>query len=181
MVKVKRLITRFLGGQMAQSEKSLNVWETLLAGYDLKRIIDIGTYKGFHSLYLLLYCLNRHDARLYTYDPLKKWGGSPLMNLLNFEKYYKKWNVFEHIEEIGKTIQEDGISIVFCDGNDKSREFNTFAPFLKVGDVIGQHDWNTEYSKPEDTEETRKKYNLKEVLGKQCDEEGYLRFFVKCE
>ena len=181
MVKVERLITRFLGEQMAQTPKSLNVWEDLLAGYDFKRIIDIGTYKGFHSLYLLLYCLNRIDARLYTYDPKKKWGGSPLMNLMNFGEYYKKWDVFQHIEEIGKIIQEDGISIVFCDGNEKSKELNTFAPFLKVGDVIGQHDWNTYYSKPEDTAETREKYHLVEVLGKQCDEEGYLRFFVKSE
>lgn len=182
MVKVKRLITNFLGMPMAQTEKSINVWEKLLSQFEFKRVLEIGTYKGNLSLYLLLFCLNRgYGADFYTYDPKRLWGGSVLKNLLNFNKYFYKWDVFQHIEEIGKTIQEDGISIIFCDGNEKSREFNTFAPLLKVGDILGIHDWSTEYSKPEDTEETRKKYNLKEVLGKQCDEEGYLRFFVKYE
>lgn len=174
----KRLITYFLGMKMAQTKKSINVWEKLLISYDFKRVLEIGTYKGNLSLYLLLYCINSR-AEFYTYDPKKLWGGSLLKNNLSFSDYYYKWDVFEHEQEIGDIIQKEGMSIVFCDGNDKSREFNVFVPYMKVGDVLGVHDWNTEYSSEEDMRESIDKYNLVEILSKECDEEGYLRFFVK--
>jgi len=176
----KRLVTRFLGMPMAQTKKSINVWEELLARHEFKRILEIGTYKGNLALYLLLFCMNRpNDAEFHTYDIKNLWGGSKLKNTIEFGKCFKKWDVFEHVDEIGKLIGEEGISIVFCDGNEKSDEFNTFAPFLKVGDIIGQHDWNSEFSKEEETEETRRKYHLRELLTKECDDEGYLRFFIK--
>ena len=151
-----------------------------MAKWEFKRILEIGTYKGNLSLYLLLFCLNRkNNTEFYTYDPKHLWDGSPLKRLLNFQDYYYKYDVFEYEKQIGEIIQKDGISIVFCDGNDKSREFNIFAPYMKVGDILGIHDWNTEYSSEEDLKDSIEKYNLVEIFSKECDEEGYLRFFRK--
>jgi hypothetical protein len=33
-----------------------------------------------------------------------------------------------------------GMTVLLCDGGDKRREFETFAPLLKPGDIIGAHD-----------------------------------------
>jgi hypothetical protein len=45
------------------------------------------------------------------------------------------------IEEL---IVESGTTILCCDNGDKPREFATFAPVLKPGDLIAVHDWNLE-------------------------------------
>lgn len=176
----KRLQNNFLGKRMAQSPKSLYLWELVLIKYPPERIIDIGTYRGNHSLFLLLYLLNMGKTEFYTFDPLVKWHDGVLKKILNFGQYFKQWDVFEHIEEIGAIIRRTGRSVIFCDGNEKSKEFNTFAPFLKVGDVLAVHDW-INYCKPEDVKDSINKYHLCELYGKLSDEEGYLRFFIKNE
>lgn len=49
---------------------------------------------------------------------------------------------FSRIPFIQDAIQfTRGKVFVLCDGGNKDKEWNTFAPFLKPGDVIGAHDW----------------------------------------
>jgi cephalosporin hydroxylase len=43
--------------------------------------------------------------------------------------------------EIKNFIQNPGLSLVLCDGGHKCREFNTFTPMLKDGDIIMLHDY----------------------------------------
>ena len=38
-------------------------------------------------------------------------------------------------------IKQDGLTIVFCDGGDKVKEFNLLSDFIKVGDIIMAHDF----------------------------------------
>ena len=60
-------------------------------------------------------------------------------------------NVFNHaysdlldecVEEIQSFIQQEGTTIVMCDGGSKKNEFNILAKFLKPGDIIMAHDYS---------------------------------------
>ena len=57
-------------------------------------------------------------------------------------------NIFDHAyvnlvkpERIVPYIQEQGTTIVFCDGGHKIGEFNSIAPHIKTGDYILAHDY----------------------------------------
>lgn len=129
----------FLGRRTSQGQFAIPTWEYVLRKIKFKRILDIGTYNGNFSYYLLLFAKER-GAEFYSYDKLdhknKRISG-----------YFYQMDVFEHIEEIGALIRKDGISIVFCDGGDKIRELQTFSEFLKSGDIIVVHDWGKEIFK----------------------------------
>ena len=48
---------------------------------------------------------------------------------------------FAYETEIGNFIQQDGLTLVLCDGGNKVKEFSTFASYLKKGDIIMVHDY----------------------------------------
>jgi len=98
-------------------------------------------------------------------------------------------NVFNHaysdlqddcIEEIQSFIQQEGTTIVMCDGGSKKNEFNILARFLKPGDIIMAHDysptleyfeehinnkiWNWLEIQDSDIQESVSKYNLEPFM-----------------
>jgi cephalosporin hydroxylase len=98
-------------------------------------------------------------------------------------------NVFNHaysdlqddcIEEIQSFIQQEGTTIVMCDGGSKKNEFNILARFLKSGDIIMAHDysptleyfeehinnkiWNWLEIQDSDIQESVSKYNLEPFM-----------------
>lgn len=169
----------FLGAEMSQTTKAIWIWELVLEHQPFKRFIDIGTWKGNLSLFFYLYSKAR-SADFYTYDVRNLWGKfiKEFKIELGFDKHFYQWDVFQHIQEIGNIIKQEGQSIVFCDNGNKPREFNTFAQFLKSGDIIAVHDWMKEIF-PENIKVPCEKYNLKEIFTKESDEEGLTRFFQK--
>lgn len=169
----------FLGRKLSQTPKAIWLWEQVLTKYNFKRIIDIGTWRGNLSFYLYLFCLAR-DAEFHTFDVREKWQFDypDLKKELGFPSHFYGMDIFKNIEKIKEFIQKEGITILYCDDGEKTREFNTFAPFLKTGDVIAVHDWKTEVS-PESIEKTKTDYGFKEIFVKECDEEGMTRFFEK--
>ena len=119
-------------------------------------------------------------VEFYTYDVKKRWGEHlwKFKTDIEFDKHFYQWDVFQHIEEIGKIISQPGQTIVFCDNGNKPREFNVFSQFLKVGDIIVVHDWNKEIF-PENVKLPCEKYNLKEIFVGESEEEGLTRIFKK--
>ena len=65
--------------------------------------------------------------------------------------------------------------ILLCDNGDKPREFDTFAPLAKPGDIIVVHDWETEIFPGHIN------YDLvNEIMVDECEEVGSMsRFFVR--
>ena len=126
----------FLGRRTSQNELTIPSWERVLRKVRFNTFIDIGTYNGNFSYYLLLFCKER-GARFYSYDVLdhknKRIAG-----------YFQKLDVFKNENEIGTLIRQDGISVVFCDGGDKAREIQIFSQYLKPGDIIAVHDFGKE-------------------------------------
>lgn len=174
----------FLGRPMTVSFASLFLFEKLLLEYPFQRIIEFGTWRGTLSLYLLLYSLSE-NSEFYTYD-IKKFSSyededkkDVLKESLDFNRHFRQKDIFNNIEEIKNLIRQTGRSILFCDDGDKKREFNTFVPFLKKGDVVGFHDWTREvqYS---DIKETVTNYGLELVFEMECTrDDNLIRFFKK--
>jgi predicted O-methyltransferase YrrM len=83
-------------------------------------------------------------------------------------------------EMIVPYIQEEGITVVLCDGGNKITEFNIIAPHLKEGDIIMAHDyidtnknylenyrdkiWNWREIGEEHVEHVSRKYNLQPFM-----------------
>jgi hypothetical protein len=167
----------FLGKRMAQTKGAIGLWEKVTFSSKVCRILEIGTFHGNFSLYLMLYCMSC-KADFFTYDIVnwRVFDHRPnIKNILNFDKCFKQWDVFEHELEIGDIIKRKGVTILFCDGGNKEKEFNTFSKHLKTKDLIAIHDWKSKEVDPKNLDLT----GFKEIFSKECDEEGMTRFFEK--
>ena len=136
--------TTFLGNKMSQDSGAVEFWEKVLCKNDYKRLIEFGTYKGAMSVFFLLWSMTR-KADFKTYDTAAH-KFNRLAYFLKLPLYFRKLDIFEHEKEIGELIAKLGMSIVYCDNGDKSRELKVFSKYLKKGDLIGVHDWGTELS-----------------------------------
>ena len=125
---------------MQQSWLDLWLWEQLLnACPGMKAVIEIGTKHGGLSLYLLSQTTYR-DMAFWTCDI------NPCPYLVP-RKHFLEGNVFR---SDGKQLKELLISaphplILLCDGGDKQMEFKMFVPYLQPGDIVGAHDWGSEF------------------------------------
>ncbi len=161
----------FLGRGMSQTKLAIPLFEKILTPIDFKRIVEFGTDGGVLSHYFLLFCQER-GAMFHTYDIEFNAGMAGITN--NFHRI----DIFLGEKEIGEIISREGITFVFCDNGDKPREFNTFAPYLKKGDIMAVHDWGTEINMG-CIKETCQKYNLKLILIKECKKEKLIKVFQR--
>lgn len=111
------------------------------------RILEIGTAGGGFILAVreILNEIGLSDVPVRTFDVIE----SPYYEKLrthNIEINIE--NIFDHAyvnlvkpERIVPYIQEQGTTIVFCDGGHKIGEFNSIAPHIKTGDFILAHDY----------------------------------------
>jgi hypothetical protein len=127
---------RILGKDMQQHPNAIPAIDLLVKYTDPARFLEIGTANGGLSIFLALVC------KTFSFDVTDYRAYRPLHNALGID--FRLGDVFQHVDEIGKIIQEEGCSIVMCDGGCKPMEFRTFAPFLKVGDIIMAHDYTTD-------------------------------------
>jgi len=173
----------FLGRPVAQSFAAFYLFEKVLLSNPFDRIVELGTWKGNLSLYLYLYCLSE-EAEFYSYDIQKQNTylndkKDILKDILHFDNHFKTLDVLNENEEISNIIKKDGRTIMFCDNGRKIQEFNIYAVFLKSGDIIGVHDWDSEISF-EDIKETIEKEKLEMIFEDECiKNDRYLRFFKK--
>jgi cephalosporin hydroxylase len=111
------------------------------------RILEIGTAGGGFILSVrnILDELGLNNVLIKTYDIVDRPYYDTLRKYnieINIE------NIFDHsylkliaAEKIVPFIQEEGVTIVFCDGGYKIGEFNTISPHIKKGDYILAHDY----------------------------------------
>jgi len=134
--------TAYEGLTVQQHNDVFKVFDDFLADIKPDRILEIGTAGGGLTLFI------RHNL--------------PDTPILTFEVYDQPWydrlrennvdvkieNIFNHAynalekpEAIESFIQQEGITLVLCDGGHKIGEFNSIAPLLKKGDFIMAHDY----------------------------------------
>jgi hypothetical protein len=83
------------------------------------------------------------DAGFDKYGP-KAYKNTPVKELAKLHQKIQRRNIYadKNVVKISELIQQTGMTVVFTDCIDKPWEFNTYAPYLKLGDVLAVHDWD---------------------------------------
>ena len=104
-----------------------------------ERIVEIGSYNfGFTAFLAEIF-----SKEILTYeivvDLKRKYQDLLDANITNVTA--KFLDIFSDKEFIYNYIQQEGKTLVFCDGGNKIEEFKFLSPFLKPGDIICAHDF----------------------------------------
>jgi len=142
---------------MSQHPETPKVFKTFLESVRPARILEIGSFHGGLTLLLrdIMDELKLQDNPIRTYDihdqeflkPLVKDRNVDVITKNLFNDTYTNWASELCNKEIYNYINQNGTSIVLCDGGCKKCEFNLIAPLLKINDIIMAHDYapNSEY------------------------------------
>lgn len=160
--------TFYKGIRAAQTDTAIATWSALLDQYGFAQIIEIGTYRGGMSMFLLDKALEK-EALFRTYD-IKDLRNPAFIKPCGEHNCFMKRDCFEFEDEVGTFVKRPGRTFLFCDGGNKEREFNTFSKYLKMGDIIAVHDWGTETHR-----ENLNLNGLEELVTK----DSMTRFFIK--
>jgi len=168
---MKIINRRFMGAGMSQNYASIYWQEYYIESNRFDYVVEFGSQKGALSTYLANMAAITESYIFDTYEmfPDKDWYsrndegvGHWFDRLAEMSPYinYHHDNVFtestyNHIKENLEQFK----TYIFCDGGDKAREFNMYAPLLKPGDKIAVHDWNMEVRQPQ-IQQTMDKYNI---------------------
>jgi cephalosporin hydroxylase len=175
-----------------QHDDIQNVLKDLFSKTTPSQVLEIGTASGGLSLMIrdILDESGLVNSQFRTYDVFD--SNRPELKAIieagaNVDLRIK--NVFNHaysdlqdecVEEIQSFIQQNGTTIVMCDGGSKKNEFNILSQFLKPGDIIMAHDyastseyfeshinnkiWNWHEIQDSDIQESVKNYNLEPFM-----------------
>lgn len=131
-----------LGFVTNQNRMAIPTWSFAMEKYPPFRIVEIGAYNGGFTCALGVHAYNI-GAKIYSFDRQQIPGDKyrAFADFLGISWFQMDCFSAEAIELIKKLVQSPGITYLLCDGGNKAREINTFAPFLKPGDVVGGHDY----------------------------------------
>ena len=134
--------TQYEGLIAQQHEDVFGVFKDFLADIKPARILEIGTAGGGLTLFL------RHtlpEVPILTFDVINKDYYQKLKDNnieVRIENIFNHaYNTLDKPQAIQSFIQQEGITLVLCDGGHKVGEFNAIAPLIKKGDFIMAHDY----------------------------------------
>ena len=139
----------FLGIESMQHPNTILVFNTLFCNEKFDRIIEIGPAWGSLTALFGLYGIT-NNCEVYSFDINKPWEIDTCrrvrlnqkmldqlkINFINEDVFSDKT-----IKKIISLITKPGKCLLLCDGGNKIREFNMFAPYLKLNDMIMGHDY----------------------------------------
>tara|TARA_R110000796_G_C14564482_1_gene435187 strand:+ start:3575 stop:4204 length:630 start_codon:yes stop_codon:yes gene_type:complete len=165
-------ISTYRGWGAQQNYNTFEVFYNFMKEVKPKRILEIGTSLGGFTSFL-----NYASKRL-----------NIPCNILSYDIYFKEWyndminegidvrveNVFnDHYTEVKQEvidfINQDGITLILCDGGSKIHEFKILSDYMKNNDFIMAHD----YSRNEETFKENvymKIWNWHEIADKDIQE-----------
>jgi len=139
--------TSYKGFTAQQHNDAFDAFKTFLTEIKPKRVLEIGTAGGGLTLFIrdTLNEIGLQDTPIKSFEVIEcQWYND--IRKENIEINIE--NIFDHSyfnlekpEKIVPFIQEEGTTLVLCDGGYKIGEFNMIAPFIKVGDFIMAHDY----------------------------------------
>lgn len=136
---------------MSQHRDAPKVFREFLTNIRPSRILEIGTFHGGLTLLLrdILDAIELKESTVRTYDINNQEFLKPLVKHRNIEVFTK--NLFNDTysdfindqahDEIESYINQDGLTVVMCDGGCKKCEYSILAPLLKKNDIIMAHDY----------------------------------------
>jgi hypothetical protein len=176
---------------ISQNPNIETVFNHLLPIINPSRILEIGTFHGGLTLMIrdILDQNNLNSCDISTYDIVDPVFLKPIcenksnIHIHNTNIFNDRYDNFLDEEThtyLKNYLQQDGISLVLCDGGCKKIEFRLFSELLKPNDIIMAHDyapdkeffrlnmrdkiWNWHEIQDEDIEEACIKYNLKPYM-----------------
>jgi cephalosporin hydroxylase len=132
-----------LGLPMIQNRLAVPIWSYAMELYPPTRIIELGTAGGGFTTVIGVHAW-RIGCEVVSWSrevaPDERFA--PLARFLGIR--FIQGDVFHwaNVGQIAAEIQRPGVTFLLCDNGDKAREFNLFAPSLKLGDVIAAHDYS---------------------------------------
>jgi len=132
---------------ISQNKNIEPVFDKLIENIKPKRILEIGTADGGLTLMLrhILDSKNLNSSIIRTYDIIEqknlKNKNIQGIEIITKSPFNYPYSELEYPEEIKEFIQNEGVTLVLCDGGSKINEFRLISPFLKIGDVIMAHDY----------------------------------------
>lgn len=149
---------RFMGAGMSQNYFAIPWFEYYFDANQFEYLVEFGSQKGCLSTYFANFAGITEKVFFDTFElsPDQDWNNrsvegaghwfGKLADISPYINYYHQ-DVFSdatvnHVSENVKNLK----TFIFCDGGDKIKEFNTYAPLLKSGDCIAVHDWHHEIS-----------------------------------
>jgi cephalosporin hydroxylase len=141
---------------MQHSYYLYNVIDQVMIGNpDISGIVEIGTGYGALTEFLGLWGLSR-GVPIVTVDHVNIHDEN-VLSALGITYFQTDEFSDEFIDYMKKFIDAYDRILFICDGGNKPKEFNFWAPLLKTGSIIAAHDWGTEI-KLSDISETVNKY-----------------------
>lgn len=134
----------YLGHAAQQNPNAYKTFYNFFETVKPSRILEIGTAMGGFTLFLRLCCndlnlnpvIKSYDIHSRPeYDTIRENNIDIIIENI-FSPDYNE--VKQHIVDY---IQQDGVTVVLCDGGYKIGEFNTLSKFIKPGDFILAHDY----------------------------------------
>jgi hypothetical protein len=130
-------------GRALEQSKNIDNCFPLLAKYFVEtnannspQIIEIGVRNGGFSLYL---------RNLFPEAQIDSWEIQPWEErdqllkenniTIHLEDCFQSTTLIDMLEVVGRPL------VLLCDGGNKPKEFNTFAPCIQVGSLIMAHDY----------------------------------------
>jgi hypothetical protein len=138
-------LSAFKGHAAQQFHGAFEVFYDFIKDVKPKRILEIGTALGGFTTFLKLICDDLNlDTNIRSYDIHKHpWYD----NIVNLGVDLRVENIFydgfsDMDQEVKNYVQQEGITIVLCDGGWKIGEFNLISNYIKSGDFIMAHDYS---------------------------------------
>lgn len=173
--------TKPWGFPMTQNRFANMVWSYAFETHQPSTIIELGSYNAGFTTVLGVHAWNL-KVPLHTFDtciaPDDRW--KDLSHFLGIK--FHNLDVFANIDFIAKLIQQAGTTYLLCDDGDHPKEFNAFAEFMKVGDIIAAHDyycpgyWEYDQVPLEKIQESIDKHQLRPFLQSHFDLTGWCAF-----
>ena len=167
-----RMVDNTIKG-IAQRPEVFDAFRTFFSQTMPLRILEIGTGHGGLTMGLrdILRELYQPDVPFVSIDINEYPYFSVLMEKQNIT--FICADVFSIKEQLKNWVNEDGLSIVLCDGGDKPAEFNYFASVVKPGDIVMAHDytgwlghleWNWSEITDAEVEDACRAHNMKPYM-----------------
>lgn len=137
-------ISSFMNHAAQQYHGAYEVFYNFIKEVKPKRILEIGTALGGFTKFLQICCNDLNlDTNIRSYDINKmRWYDDMINDGIDVRVENIFVGDFESMdEEVIQYIQQDGLTIVLCDGGYKKGEFNLISNFIKNGDFILAHDY----------------------------------------
>ena len=123
--------------------------QALVAMSKFKMIVEFGTSWGGLTLALheaspdtIIHTFDNENNRIVKYD----WFSQNTSNIL----FYKPVDLLKKPHKfVVNLLKETDFKLLYCDNGDKPKEVEMYAKYLNSGDIIGVHDYGTEYEKEE--------------------------------